>query len=189
MFFRLVIDLDVSLLKSKKNHSFCWKLQILMKTVDFVENCVFCLKPVLMKTMFLMKTMVFGENCGFWADLRSETAKSTFPFQPSRGQHQTLKSVDFCQTKDHLPKNAMPIFVLHTQLTPFKTIWLHFCIVYSVDSFQDHLTQFYHCVPNWLLWRPFDLIFVLWTQLTPFKTIWPDFCIVYPVDSLQDHFT
>ena len=66
---------------------------------------------------------------------------------------------------------------------------LNFIIVYPIDSFQDHLTWFYHCVPNWLLSRPFDLILSLCTQLTPFKTIWPDFCIVYPIDSFQDHLT
>ena len=47
------------------------------------------------------------------------------------------------------------------------------CIVYPIDSFQDHLIHFYQCVPNWLLWRPYDLIF----------------CIVYPIDSFQDHMT
>ena len=62
-------------------------------------------------------------------------------------------------------------------------------IVYPVDSFQDHLTWFYHCVPNWLLSRPYYLVFKLYTQLTPFKTIWPNFIIVYPIDSFQDHFT
>ena len=31
--------------------------------------------------------------------------------------------------------------------------------MYPVDSFQDHLTQFYHCVPSWLLSRPYDLNF------------------------------
>ena len=65
-----------------------------------------------------------------------------------------------------------------TQLTPFNTIWMEFYIVYPlypIDSFQDHLTRFLHCIPNWLLSRPYDLIFVLCTQLTPFKTIWPNF--------------
>ena len=61
-------------------------------------------------------------------------------------------------------------------------------IVYPIDSFQDHLSQFYHCLPNWLS-RPFDLILSLCTQLTPFKTIWPNFIIVYPIDSFQDHLT
>ena len=37
----------------------------------------------------------FDENCRFWADLSSKTAKTTFPTQPSTGQHQTLKSMDF----------------------------------------------------------------------------------------------
>ena len=77
--------------------------------------------------------------------------------------------------------------------------------MYPIDSFQDHLTwfyhcvpnwllsrpfdQFYHCVPNWLLSRPFDPILSLCTLLTPFKTIWPNFIIVYPIDSFQDHLT
>ena len=79
------------------------------------------------------------------------------------------------------------ILSLCTQLTPFKTIWLDVCIVYPIDSFQDHLPEFYHCVHYWLLSRPYDLIFALCTQMTSFKTIWPDFIIVYPIDSLQDH--
>ena len=74
-------------------------------------------------------------------------------------------------------------------MTPFKTIWPNFIIVYPIDSFQDHLTQFYYCVPYLLLSRPFDLIFVLSTQLTPFNTIWPNFIIVYTIDSFQDHLT
>ena len=103
------------------------------------------------------------------------------------------------------------ILSLCTQLTPFKTIWLNsrptyfftysrpfelivsfticpsLIIVYPIDSFQDHMTQFYHYVPHWLLSRPYDLILSLYTHLTPFKTIWPIFCVVYPVDSFQDH--
>ena len=58
-----------------------------------------------------------------------------------------------------------------------------------IDSFQDHLTSFYHSVPKWLLSRPFDIILSLCTQSSPFKTIWPDFCIVYPTDSFHDHLT
>ena len=81
----------------------------------------------------------------------------------------------------------MTYFVLCTQLTHFKTIWTDFCIVYPIDSFQDHMTWFLNCVPNWLLSRPFDIILSLCTQKTHFKTIWPDFCIVYPIDSFQDH--
>ena len=42
-----------------------------------------------------MKTVDFDENCNFQADLISETAKTTFPTQPSKGQHQTLRSIDF----------------------------------------------------------------------------------------------
>ena len=49
-----------------------------------------------MRTVYFgLKTAVFGENCSFQADLSSETAKTTFPTQPSTGQHQTLKSMDF----------------------------------------------------------------------------------------------
>ena len=87
------------------------------------------------------------------------------------------------------------ILSLCTQLHPFKTIWPDFCIVYSIDSFQDHLTWFcivypvdyfqdhmtwfLHCVPNW---PPFKTIWPNFhcTQLTPFKTTWLDFIIVYP---------
>ena len=72
-------------------------------------------------------------------------------------------------------------------MTPLKTIWLDFIIVYPINSFQDHLTWFYHCIPYWLPLRPFDPILSLCTQLTPMKAIWPDFIIVYPIDSFQDH--
>ena len=97
------------------------------------------------------------------------------------------------------------IFGFCTKLTPFKTIWPDFCIVYLIDSFQDHitwflhlypnysfeehLTWFYHCVPNWLLWRPSDLILSLCTQLTILNIILPYFCIVYPIHSFQYHLT
>ena len=84
------------------------------------------------------------------------------------------------------------IFALYTQLSPFKTIWPNFIIVYPIDSFQDHMTWFLYCIPNWLLSRPFDLILSMCTQLTPFKTISPDFYIVYPIcpiNSFQDHLT
>ena len=100
----------------------------------------------------------------------------------------------------------LQILSFWTQLTAFKTIWTDFCIVYPIHCFQDHLTQFYSCVPNWLLSRPYDLIFLyclpswllsrpfdlflsLCTLLTPFKTIWPNFIIVYLIDSFQDHLT
>ena len=84
------------------------------------------------------------------------------------------------------------IFMLCTQITPFKTIWPNFIILYPIDSFQDHLTKFCHYVHNWFLSRPFDLILSMCTQLTPFKTIWTDFYIVYPIcsiDSFQDILT
>ena len=99
-----------------------------------------------------------------------------------------------------------------TQLTPFKTIWLNFINAYPIDSFQDHMTWFLHCVPifnnvypidsfqhhmtwflhclhNWLLSRPFDLILSMCTQLTPFKTIWPEFYIVYLLLSMCTQLT
>ena len=79
-----------------------------------------------------------------------------------------------------------------TQLTPFKTIWPDFCIVYQIDSFQDNMTWLLYCVPNWLLSRPSYLILSMCTQLTPFNTIWMEFYIVYPlypIDSFQDHVT
>ena len=105
-------------------------------------------------------------------------------------------------------KTIWPNLSICTQLTPFKTIWPDFYIVYPIypiDSFQEHMIWFLHCVPNWLLSRPSDLIlslcsqltalntilldFVLCTQLTPFKAIWPNFIIVYPIDPIQDHMT
>ena len=99
-------------------------------------------------------------------------------------------------------------WVLCTQLTPFKKIWPNLIIMYPIDSFQDHITWFLHCVlnsSNWLLLsRPYDLIlslcthltalnsilidFVLCTQLTPFKTIWPNFINVYPIFTLCTYF-
>ena len=101
----------------------------------------------------------------------------------------------------HLP----PILSLCTLLTPFKTVWPNFIIVYPIDSYQDHLTLFYYsgpnwllsrpfapilsfCVSNWLIPRPFNLIFSLCTQLTLFKTILPGIIIVYPINSFQVHF-
>ena len=81
------------------------------------------------------------------------------------------------------------IFAFWGKLTPFKTIWLDFCIVYPIDSFQDHLIWFLHCVHKLLLSRPYDLILSVCTRLTPFKTIWPNFVIVYTIDSFQDHLT
>ena len=41
-------------------------------------------------------------------------------------------------------------------MTHFKTIWTDFCFVHPTDCFQDHLTQFYHCVPYWLISRPYE---------------------------------
>ena len=91
---------DVVLLKAQRemakivdfdeNRRFWRKPQILTKTMDFDENCRFLWKP-----QILMITMDFDEKCNFQADLISETAKTTFPTQPSKGQHQTLRSIDF----------------------------------------------------------------------------------------------
>ena len=67
------------------------------------------------------------------------------------------------------------ILSLCTLLTPFKTISPSLIIVYPIDSFWDHMTLFYHCVPNWLLSRPFHQILSLCKLLTPFKTIWTNF--------------
>ena len=39
------------------------------------------------------------------------------------------------------------IFVFCTKFTPFKTIWPDFCIAYLIESFQDQITRFLHCVP------------------------------------------
>ena len=70
-----------------------------------------------------MKTADFDENRSFQADLISETAKkhisnSTFKRTTSNTEiHRFL-----IEMKDHLPKKVTPIFVLCTQLTPFKTI-------------------------------------------------------------------
>ena len=96
--------------------------------------------------------------------------KTTFPTEPLRGQHQNIHWNPW-------------IFVLCTQLTPFKTIWTNFIIVSPIDSFQDHMTWFLYCVPNWLLSRPFELILSLCIQLTPLKTIWPE-SIVYTIIKL-----
>ena len=40
-----------------------------------------------------MKTVDFDKNHSFQADVSSVIAKTTFPTQPSIGQHQTLKSI------------------------------------------------------------------------------------------------
>ena len=112
-----------------KPQVFWWKsMQILMKTTDFDRNLQF----------FLWKLQILvWKPCSFQADLSSETTKTTFPTQPSTGQHQTLKSMDFSsEMKDHLPKKVTSIFfILCTQLTLFKTIWPDICIVHSIDSF------------------------------------------------------
>ena len=75
-------------------------------------------------------------------------------------------------------KTIWPDFSLCTQLTPLKTIWPDFIIGYPIDSFQDHMTWFLHCVSNWLLSRPYHLILLLCTLFTPFEAIWPNFIIV-----------
>ena len=62
-----------------------------MKTVNFNKNCGFWSE----NCRFDENCGFWSENCGFQADLSSETAKITFPTQPSTGQHQTLKYIDF----------------------------------------------------------------------------------------------
>ena len=82
------------------------------------------------------------------------------------------------------------IFASYTKLTPFKTIWPDFYIVYPIypiHSFQDHLTWFLHSVPNRLLSRPHDLISSLCTLIILFKTIWSNFVIVHLIDCSQYH--
>ena len=90
-------------------------------------------------------------------------------------------------------------------MTPFNTIWPNFIIVYPINSSHHHMIWFLHCVPNWLLsspfnlilsyvpnWllsRPFDPILPLCTPMTPFNTIWTNFIIVYPINFIQDHIT
>ena len=78
-----------------------------------------------------------------------------------------------------------------TQFTPFKTIWPDFYIVYTIDSFQDHLTWFYHCVPTWLLSRPYNLILSIVYPIDSFQDHLTQFFIIVmdPIDSFQDHLT
>ena len=101
-----------------------------MKTVDFDEN------QFLVKMQFLARFKI--RNC------KNHISNSTF----KRITSKTEIHVFLCEMKDHLPKKVTPILVLCAQLTPFKTIWTNFIIVYPNDSFQDHMTWFYHCVPN-----------------------------------------
>ena len=152
------------------------------------ENCGFS------KSVVFMKSAVFDEYCGFsWKFLGRFKVRNCknhiFNLTFKRITSNTEIHRFLCEMKSHFPKKVTPIFVLCTQLTPFKTIWHNFIIVYPIDSFQDHLTQFYHCVHNWLLSRPCDLILVLCTQFTPFKMIWHNYITVYPNDSFQDHLT
>ena len=161
-----------------KIHGFWWKLWIL------VWNRGFC--P---KLQILMNTGDFYENCRFWSKNRFKLRNCKKHISNSTSNRTTSNSEIhrfLSEMKDHLPKKVTPIFAL---CTFFKIIWPNFIIVCPNDSFQDHLIQFYHCIPNWLLSRPYDLIFGLCTQLTPFNTIWPNFIIVYPIDSFQDHLT
>ena len=91
--FRLAIDVKTADFELKnrgfyENHSFTKTMDLDLKA-SFYENWI--LSP---KTMVFAKTTDFGKNCSFWVDLRSNTAKTTFPTDPSRGQHQILKSMD-----------------------------------------------------------------------------------------------
>ena len=214
-----------------ENRGFQQKPQILMKTVDFDENCGFW-----QKLQILMKTADFDENHRFWSknctfwwkpqfsgrfklrNCKNHISNSTFNRTTSnteihgflsemKGQLGTqYKYRGYLLRQDYLPKKVTPIFVLCTQLTPFKTIWSNFIIVYPIESFQDHMTWlFVLCTqistfktiwpnfiivdPNWLHSRPYDLIFVLCTEWTPFKIIWPNFIFLYPIDPFQDHLT
>ena len=97
------------------------------------------------------------------------------------------------------------ILSLCTQLSPFKTIWPDFYIVYPNESFQEHLTKFYHCVPNWLLSRPYLPKVTVFARLCGFLSLkklescWLVLnslmqnhcfcCILYPIASFQDHLT
>ena len=59
-------------------------------------------------------------------------------------------------------------------MTPFKTIWPNFIIIYPIDSFQDHLNQ----------------ILSFYTQVDSFQDhLSLILVIMYPIDSFQDHFT
>ena len=115
-----------------------------------------------------------------------------YPIDPIDSFQDHLTWFLYCVPNWLLSRQYDLIFVLCTQLTPFKTIWPNFINMYPIDSFQHHMNGILHCVPNWPNWllsRPFNQIFAFYTKLTPFKTIWPDFCIVYPIDSFQDHLT
>ena len=87
------------------------------------------------------------------------------------------------------PPNFMKSAGFHVFPKWAKDQWSYFCIVYPIDSFQDHMIWFWHCVPNWLLSRQVDVILALCTQLIPFKAIWANFIIVDQTDSFQDHLT
>ena len=153
-----------------------------MKITDFDENRGFWQKSrdFDRNPQILMKTADFGlitfsgrfkvRNC------KNYISKSIFNRTTSNTEiHRFLSEM-----KDYLPKKVTPIFfILCTQLTPFKTIWLNFIIVYPIDYFQYHMTRCLYCVPSWLLSRQYDLISVLCTQMTPFKTIWPNFIILF----------
>ena len=78
------------------------KPQILTKTADFVENCGFWGKP-----QILTKTTDFVENCAFWWKSVHFDENHRFWWKPRI----------FMKTAYEV------IFVLFTQLTPFKTIW------------------------------------------------------------------
>ena len=85
-------------------------------------------------------------------------------------------------------------------------MYLLFINLYPINSFQDHMTWFLHCVLKWLLSRPFDLILLKCSQcvtnwllsrpydpilslcilFTVLKTIWPHFMTVYSIHLFQD---
>ena len=138
--FRLAID-DVSLLKSqagmRKSVDFDrkpWFLWILMKTADLTENCDFCI--------FWSKTTIFADfnqKLRFLWILTKDHGFCRFCVPIDSFQDHMIWFL-YCVPNWLLSKPFDLILSLCTQLTPFKTIWPHFCIVYPSYSFQDHFT-------------------------------------------------
>ena len=80
----------------------------------------------------------------------------------------TIALIYHCVPSWLLSRTYDLIFALCNQLTPFKTIWPNFIIVYPIDFFQD----------------PFDPIYNMY-PLTPFKTIFAGWlCSAYDQSSL-----
>ena len=177
---------------------FSWKLQIsrVVGGANWSKTAVFGQKPVFMKIGFQglwgganwSKTAVFSWKLVFGSKARFSSKTGMFLAKKLQiFSQKTWFLVKYCEFsrvcvtfefKTRLvfqnfsfgPK-TMVFVVLCTQFTPFKTIWPNFIIVYTNDSFKNHLTQYYHCVPYWLLSRSFNPVLSLCTLLTPFKTI------------------